>query len=179
MEFTEEKAVEIVEKFNLDKKTVAVWRTRNKIPDKYANADFKIRVPISERADMIKAERVISILKMDEINTPTIQELVKAPLMDIVRAKSTFTVEELISTAKEISRLKIDVVRLIEKNNQAMIKRLLADERIKYYVICRNTMTDNDIKSISFALNKGTGIDNYMYNRLKDAFVKFAIQLNT
>ena len=179
MEFTEEKALEIIEKFQLDKKTVAVWMNRGKSPDKYANEDYVVRVPISDRADLIKADRVISILKMNEINRPVMQELIKAPISDIVQKKSTFTQAELICSVKEINRLKIDIVKSIEKNNQTILKKLIADERIKYYVILRVTMNDNDIKSLSFALNKGAGVDSYVFTRLKDPFAKFAIQLNT
>lgn len=107
------------------------------------------------------------------------QELIKAPISDIVQKKSTFTQAELICSVKEINRLKIDIVKSIEKNNQTILKKLIADERIKYYVILRVTMNDNDIKSLSFALNKGAGVDSYVFTRLKDAFAKFAIQLNT
>jgi hypothetical protein len=178
MQFTEENALIIVEKFNLNKSTIAVWRTRNKIPDKYSDPNFLPRIAITDRIDLLKSERVKSVLKMKEINTPVMQGLINAPISDIIADKSTFTKEELTLSAKEINRIKIDVVKMIDKNNQVLLKKLLADERLKYYTILRATLSDNDIKSVYFSLNKGAGIDTYTYNRIKDAYAKFAIQLN-
>jgi len=178
MEFSEEKATEIIEKFGLDVKTIRVWRTRGTIPEKYNNPDFEIRTPVTERAELIRQERVCEILRMSEINIPVFQELIKSPVSDVVRGKSTFTANELLSAEKEVRKLKIDVLRLTEKNIQANLKKIISDSRIKHYIILRYTLKDNDIKSIQFALEKSNGIDSFMFEKVKDAFVKFAIQLN-
>jgi len=43
MQFDENKAAEIVEKFGLKKKTIMVWRTRGAIPDRYFSEGFAIK----------------------------------------------------------------------------------------------------------------------------------------
>ena len=57
MEFNEEKAKGIVEKYNLSDNTVRVWRSRNTIPDKYSDGNYQPAPEIS-KADRIILNRI-------------------------------------------------------------------------------------------------------------------------
>lgn len=176
MKFTEEKAREVVDRFSLDEKTIAVWRHRGKIPDKYAKLEPEKTGTISGNADKIIAQRIIDILKSEDINRATIKNLSGVlNLHDIVAKKSTFTESGLISVKKEINRLKIDVVKSV--NSERLLSKLLSDKRIKYYSILRYSMSDDEIKRIAYQAKKST-IDKNLLLKAKDAFAVFALKLN-
>lgn len=176
MQFEEKKAAEIIEKFNLDEKTVKVWKTRGKIPDKYAEADYKVEKRITGNADKVTADRILSIIKSDEINASTLSELAGiANMVDIQRGKSTLTESQLISLKKEINRLKVDIKKAL--NQEYLFKKIIVDKRIKYYPILRYSLTDSEIKQLIWQAEKSF-IERDLLQRAKDSFIVFLLKLN-
>lgn len=176
MQFEEEKANEIIKKFNLDEKTVKVWKTRGKIPDKYAGTDYKVEQRISGNADKVTADRILSIIQSDEINASTLSELAGiANMRDILRQKSTLTESQLVSLKKEINRLKIDIKNSL--NQEYLFKKIIVDKRIKYYPILRYSFTDNEIKQLIWQAEKSF-IERDLLQRAKEAFIVFLFKLN-
>lgn len=174
MIFDESKAIEIIRKHNLSDTTLRVWKTRGSIPDKYSKEDYVKRETISSRADKIISKRVCNILLMSEINTAVISEIINCPeLNDIVRGKNSFSGPELLSAIKEIKRLKIDVLKTFESYSPHKMNILLHDERIKPFAVCRD-FTKRELQNL-----REKGLDNKIdFEKLKDCFVKFAIQLS-
>jgi hypothetical protein len=176
MQFDEKKADEIIKKFNLDEKTVKVWRTRGKIPDRYADSDYKVEKRITGNADKVTAERILSIIQSNEINASTITELAGiANMVDIQRGKSTLTEEQLISIKKEINRLKVDIKNAL--NQEYLFKKIIVDKRIKYYPILRYSFTDSEIKQLIWQAEKSF-IERDLLQRAKEAFIVFLFKLN-
>lgn len=175
MKFDEKKAIEVIKRYNLNENTLGVWKTRSSIPDRYFKDDFVKREAITERADRIISERVKKILKMKELNVTVFRELLKCPLTDIANNKSTFSPNELFRTVKEIKRLRIDVLKTFEHYSPLLVKKLIVeDKRVKPFVICKNFLSKRELQTI-----REQGLDSKAdFKKLKDAFVKFAIQLS-
>lgn len=175
MQFEEKKAIEIIQRFGLSETTLKVWRSRGSIPDRYLNDDFQKREAITKRADALKADRVCSILSMKELNIKFFSEILKCPaLFDIARKKSTFTDSELLEAIKEIKRLRLDVIKAFEMYSPSKVERLLKDKRIKPFVITQCFMQKKELQSIK----RNALVSRMDFERLKDPFMKFAIQLS-
>ena len=74
MEFDEAKSKEIAARCGLSEKTVNVWRHRGRIPDKYADEDYR-PVPEPSKADRIKLDRITELKSNDYINFTVLAEL--------------------------------------------------------------------------------------------------------
>lgn len=175
MQFDEKKAAEIIQRFGLSETTLKVWRSRGSIPDRYAKEQFQKREAITGRADRLKADRVCSILRMNELNIKFFSETLKcSSLFDISRKKSTFTDSELLEAIKEIKRLRLDVIKTFEMYSPSKVERLLKDKRIKPFVITQCFMQKKELQSI----RRNALVSRMDFERLKDPFMKFALQLS-
>lgn len=105
----------MVNKFSLNEKTIAVWRTRGAIPDKYSKTDAPVN-KVSTLQDKRTAQRIIEVLSNDKLNIRKIGELcgIEANRMqDIRRGKTYITEEELLELKKVINRLKLSTAKSI------------------------------------------------------------------
>lgn len=175
MDFSEEKAQEIISKYGLSEKTLRVWKTRRSIPDKYLNDEYKKSIPVSVNSDKIMQERIISILNMPELNRKTIVQLSGCDMTrvnGVCAHKSTFTKEEMFALQKEIKRLKIDILKYTSRYSDSFSK-IVKDKRLKLFVI---------IKDRSFArkldYSATTSISQLDFRQAVDYYAKVAIQLN-
>ncbi len=75
MEYNEEKALALIERHGLSQKTNKVWKTRGKIPERYADDTYVI----PERIEGKKAKRLNEVLSNEKIN---LRELTKAANVD-------------------------------------------------------------------------------------------------
>lgn len=177
MEFSEQKAKEIVEAHDLDYKTIAVWRTRNKIPDRYAVPSFKIEKRKElNRADEILQSRMLDVMRLPSINSGVYAEIVGKNLFDVVAGKSSFTEGQFILLKKEINRLKVDILKAIE--NERLLKKIIFDKRIKYNLVLKYTMYQSEIKSLVYYISKDAPLDRFQKEKVKNAMVKLALELN-
>ena len=75
MEFSEEKATEIISRFGLDEKTLKVWRTRGAIPEKYFREGFEIKEKAKGERNEQLVRDVMRILSFKKINMASIFRL--------------------------------------------------------------------------------------------------------
>ena len=175
MEFNEEKAQEIISKYELSEKTLRVWKTRRSIPDKYANEGYGKVEPIFGNGDKLMQERIISILNMPELNRKTIVELSNCNLTrvnGVCAHKSTFTKEEMFALQKEIKRLRLDILKYTSRYSESFSK-IVKDKRIKLFVIIKDKYFARKLN-----YNATTSISYTDFKQAVDYFVRFAIQLN-
>lgn len=178
MEFNEEKAKELIDKYSLSPTTLKVWETRNRIPDKYADESYENPIFITEKADYIIWNRVLSVLQMKEINTDTFIHLVKADrarFYATIKGKSRVTVNEFTGFIKEIKRLKIDILKWTEKYTEKGFMNLISDERLKHFVIANN---DYIGKRLQHGREGRLILCENDFIEVRDNYIKVAIQLN-
>ncbi|SPY23626.1 Uncharacterised protein [Odoribacter splanchnicus] len=176
MDFDAQIAREIIDKYNLSEKTLRVWKSRGHIPEQYSREEYKKVNPISESADKIIQERIISVLNMPEINRRTVIKLANC---DITRVngvcahKNTFTKEEMFSLEKEIKRLRLDILKYTENFSESFLK-LVGDKRLKLFVVLKDRSLAKRLSYIS----KTNNLAKYEYEQAVDYYIKVAIQLN-
>lgn len=139
MEYNEEKAKEIISQHGLSPKTDKVWKTRGKIPDKYAREGFEMRKPLS-RAEIEKQDYLKKIIRSEKINTEYWGESAGLPrilIFDVGRDRQNMSQQELLKVVKALQKFRIQVKEVIElcqgKNvygkaqNEALLKLLRSD----------------------------------------------------
>lgn len=127
MKFTEEKAKEIVQKHGLSEKTLAVWRSRNKIPDKYANEGFEKRQSLT-RKDTQSYNRLLEVLSLKGLNKTAIAEISgisPQTLIDVRRKEYKLSEQQLIALKSTINQLKIDIAKVFTHSAHEQRKRAL------------------------------------------------------
>lgn len=117
MEYTPEKAAEIIAAFNLSPTTNKVWKTRGRIPDRYASGEpTPIRATASTKVEKLSYERLIEVLKNPKIRTKAIFDLIGVnygKYKDAVRADRTVPLD---STVTESLRLEIKKIQVGFRN---------------------------------------------------------------
>lgn len=176
MKFNEEKAKEIVEKYNLSDKTVKVWRSRNAIPDKYADENYKPAPEVS-KADRIILNRIKELKESGCINLTVLAELSGMDvtrLKDAVSGKGRIRKDELEKVVMELKKLKVFINNHLQ-NSPGKLKRLLENKLLKFYVV---NGKDDWAKSVYYAISKENQLSQHDFMRLKDNYIKVYIMLN-
>ncbi len=176
MKFDEEKARQIIDKYNLSQTTLKVWKSRGSIPDRYTKEDYKMAIPVLEKGDKIMQDRLISILNMPELNRKTIIQLAGCNAIrvnGVCLHKSTFTKEEIFALQKEIKRLRLDILKYTQKYSESFVK-LLKDNRLKLYVIIPDKLFARKLNY----LKDNSNISCIDFNQAVEYYIKVAIQLN-
>jgi len=180
MEFNDEKAFEIVRKFGLDEKTIKVWRTRGRIPDKYADPDFAMRKNISP-ALVVKHDRLTDILQSGYIHLNAFAKLSQIALHKLQDAmpgtarRVLLSEQDLIKAETELKRLKISIAKVYEKFSPLLFKRMLLSPVIAYTVV----VTDRQlIDRISYIRRGKAEPDKALWLAVKDNYVIFALKLS-
>ena len=176
MEFNEEKAKEIVERYNLSDNTVGVWRNRNRIPDKYSDENYQ-PTPEVGKADKIILARIKELKEKDCINFSTLAELAGMDtqrLYDAVKGKGRIRKDELDKVVMELKKLKVFINNHLQ-NSPGKLKRLFENKLLKFYVI---NGKDEWSKSVYYAISKENQLSQHDFMRLKDNYIKTYIMLN-
>jgi len=120
MEFCEVKAIEIVKKFNLNEKTIRVWKTRNSIPDKYEKMEKPV-VKIKGEHDIQTQKNIVRVLNRGDLSKINVSSLARLAnvnsqkLTDVIRGKSgLLTTDELLAIKKAINILRIEAKEINE-----------------------------------------------------------------
>lgn len=176
MEFDEEKAREIVAKYGLSEKTILVWKSRNRIPDKYADENYN-PAPEASKADRIILSRIKELKEAGYINFAVLAELAGVDmqrLYDAVRGKGRIGKDELEKVVLELKKLKAFINNNLQ-NRPAVLKRLMDNKLIKYYSV---NGKDEWAKAMYYALSKQNQLSQADFMRLKDNYIKIYIMLN-
>ncbi len=179
MEFDEQKAVEIIKKFNLSEKTFRVWKSRNKIPNKYLKEDFKLPEKQS-KADALLQQRITEIFKSGKINQSVFLELCgirKDKYVDVNKGKSNYTPSEIIKIKSELNKLRLEIAKTFEKFSERQFLNLLNNPLLKYSVIIKNIPRSDGYDQISYFKRGKHPNPIWIWERVRDEYIIFAMKL--
>jgi hypothetical protein len=127
MEFTEETAKQVAEKFGLDDKTIRVWKTRNSIPDRYFKEDYQHREKMdkSGKIEQLKVNRLIEVLSNPKLQTIAICKIAgitqKWLMNELTRSvdkrdgKVVYLSDtEYLSISNEIKKLRLEIKSILD-----------------------------------------------------------------
>lgn len=175
MDYNEEKARELIEKYRLSPSTLNVWKCRGKIPDKYLREDYQPTEAVT-RADAIRLSRLQDINKTELLNFTAIAEVCGIPqqqLADALRRKARISSEEIDKVETEIKKIRALIHNNIQFNNPAKLKKIFNCPEIKFYKVCGK---DNWAKSMYYNLSKENQLSKNDYEQLKDYYFRALIQ---
>lgn len=187
MEFTEQKAKEVVDKFSLSEKTIAVWRMRGAIPNKYAKPDIPIK-KVEGLKDNRKAERLVEVLNNDKLNVRKLGELCgidENRIQDIRRGKTFITESELTELSKAINRLKIDTAKALSALSNRMrigssslfdVFKLVHREEIKLFIVMKQDRAN--CNAVKYASDNKTDLSAPVCSYLRDCLDILLLELN-
>lgn len=170
MEYTDEKAREIVNKYNLSPSTMNGWRWRGAIPDKYGNPDYKPTKKVS-KADKVILARLAEVIGRGYINFSVLCEILridKQAVYDAMRGKGRVSRDDLDRIITELKRLRVFIKNNLI-NNPSKLKSLLENKELKFYVI---NGSDNWAKSMYWAMSQENYLAAVDFDRLQDNYVK-------
>jgi hypothetical protein len=187
MNFDEEKAREIVERFGLSESTIKVWKTRGSIPNKYANPDYTQPAKVSGVKDERLEERIKTILSNQKLNKSKLAELAG---IDLQRMKGYYsnrvrmTPGDLIELKKAINHLKIDAIKAVNDlaNRQVgfsvTVKRFVEREEVSLQTLLKGDISRYN--EVYGRLKKGTevGTPHPTIAFLRECIAEFITELN-
>lgn len=170
MEYTEEKAREIIEKYELSPTTMKVWRTRGAIPDKYNNPEY---TPIEKasKADKVILARLAELNSRGYINFSVLCDVAKVNkqvIYDAMRMKGRIDRNDLDKIVLELKRLRVFIKNNLV-NSPMKLRSLFDNKTLKFYVV---NGKDEWAKSMYWAMSNGNDIAADDFDRLKDNYVK-------
>ncbi len=111
MDYSPEKAAEIISEFNLSPTTNKVWKTRGSIPDKYASGEpIPGRNVPSSMADRMAYKSLLNVLSSPKIKTKALFEIIGtnySKYKDAVRPNKTVPLD-----ANVIKRLQVEISKI-------------------------------------------------------------------
>lgn len=158
MDFDLETAKAIVKKHNLSEKTILVWKNRGKIPDKYADENYKI----SEKVDKKFIDHLYKIFSSKYLNKSNFISVNASRQSDIKRGTARVTEDEYMLIKKELIALKNKFLKVKEQRSFdgriRELKLFLTDKLIhKYLFSDKNTEEKYNIeKIVTDRTNMGT-----------------------
>lgn len=166
--FDEETAKEIIEKFNLDLKTIKVWRTRGKIPDRYFDPEYDHSEGLKDHDT--EYQKFIEILGYKEIASTKFRCL-KQKGADVQRKKDRMTKNERIGFKTEVTELRNKLRAFIDAPSERTIKPLLTDGRLHPTLLFSNAVQSQVLKGHQLLTDKQKlelkVLAMSLYNRLK------------
>lgn len=177
MEFNEDRAKEIIEKFSLDIKTLRVWKSRNSIPDRYFDENYQPAEKV-EAAGRIILSRLAELRKSEVLNFSVIAKLAgvdRDRINDAIKG-GCINRSDIDAFVKEIKKQRVFILNsLLERQEQKKLNRLLENKGIKHYVILGKNSWSN---SIIYALQNQYPIAEIDYIQLKDLYLRATILMN-
>lgn len=132
MEFNETLALELIEKYQLGKNTIKVWKTRGKIPDKYFSGNYQKPEPIAESD--INLKMVIAFLERDDIVTSrfvALAGILPQKYLDVKRKKYALNKQEIMALKKVIVSFFNDLKKITDTDKgEKLLKTLLSRHMI-------------------------------------------------
>lgn len=161
MEFSEEKASQVIEKLGLDPKNIIKWRFRKSIPDKYFKEESTNKM--TEREVSFKSDTLQDILlSSDKINTTAICEYAGVKREKVYKVKSkkaTFSESEIVALRGIINKIKIEITEVISLIEQyasfsEKAQRAFLVLTSKKYFFIKNTFGEEPGKKVERYMNK-------------------------
>ena len=181
MEFNVETAKDIVKKYNLDEKTIRVWKKRNAIPDKYFNADYKPSVKADGESDEQLIKDILRILDYGKINISSFLRLAKVKpywLGDIKQKGIVPKKDELLAVKKAIQTLRLEATKALTELNredftsgQIRVKNFLSRKEVVLHVFFKRDRTAKIVHSYIYG-RRSTFPAEYS-NDIAQAFAEF------
>lgn len=109
MVFDELKATDIIEKFGLPKTKIAIWRSRNAIPNKYFNIDYSPVNELIKSFNYIDFSYVISIINTKKFKLSIINDecgFSKNKIHRVIKRQTRFTYNDYMLLIYESDNLK-------------------------------------------------------------------------
>ncbi len=176
MKFDIKRAEEIVSKYKLSKKTVRVWKMRDKIPDKYSDDNYNHR--IISKAGNIKHERLFDLLNSGTINIAVLAGLTgigEIKFADAKRDKTRLSDADVNKCIAELKRLKITIAKAFKTYQPFLLEKLLNNPLIHYSKVIKNKEL---ISQVSYVRNRKVETYEALWINLKDEYIIFAMTLN-
>jgi len=152
MDYNEQQALDIIQRFGLNESTNAVWRSRGKIPDKYFREGFQIKEKASGEKDMQAIRDIRRIFGYGKLNSASIARLLDikpSRMMDIIFNDITPTKDEILAIKKVINTIRLEsrvVLSEFSKNaisgiSLSKLKFFLGRDEIKLFAFFENRET--------------------------------------
>lgn len=182
MNYSDILAQEIIDRFKLESKIKKIWKTRNKIPDKYSNPDYKLP-EAPDKSKLILQKRILEILKYEFLNSSLLSKvagLSRTRMYDAKREKaSPFSTDEILVLKKEINRLRLLIIKTFEHRSDSALRDLVKSDMILLRpLILRSGGTNTDYDRASRFRRGEYHLNDSDYFTIKDAYIKIALQLS-
>lgn len=182
MEYDKEKALEIIEKFNLSPKTLMVWKLRGNIPNKYLKADAPVN--IIDNSKLEEAERIKEILKTGYFNISRLSEVTNISLDRIFylkKSKSKMTEDEYLAFKKTINNIRLKLKKIdfekIRKGVESEEKKFLrlhSNKLLVWNVILNRDDVDKSLRSLRYGSSVNFPVDRLDF--IQDCVVVFLLK---
>lgn len=175
MEYTDEKAKEIIEHFGLKEQIAKLWKCRGRIPDKYADDNYSQPDPIG-KADKVKLSRLNEVLKEDVLNLRVICQVSGVDyqkFFDALRGKGRIGSQDVEKVSLELKKLKT-FIRNNWDNSPEKLKKLAENPELKFYCIHGKDTWGNTIYK---SVHEGRQLFQNDFMKLKDNYMKVYILL--
>lgn len=144
MKFDETRAIKIVSDFNLSKKTIATWKKRGAIPDRYSSKVPGLKeLTALEIVQFDKIKRAFSSSKLNKSVIAQASSISPSRMNDCLRGKSHLYQHELIALKKTINEVRCLVTNFLNISKSALpsssteesFLKIINDPRIVPFVL--------------------------------------------
>ena len=149
MDYDENKAKEIIQKYNVSKTTCRVWKNRGKIPSKYLNERYKPRESFSKNAGEYKRLREVLFLREIRLKKLATNIIPYQAIIDFKYEKQTVSKVQYNELRSQIIMFRGKIRNFLGKeSNRANRKQLIEffwnEPRIKNKTVFRNAGVNPD-----------------------------------
>lgn len=168
MKYTEKKALEIIEKFELSPNTLKVWKSRDKIPDKYFKEGFQKPEKLTSKQD----NQLKQLIKIEFLNFACMS-VKYSKIQDYKRQdekQTKLSKQDFILLLADVSQVLTKLRAFKSVPNNKNLSTLTADKRIKKFVLFRDNklaldrfknkrdVYDYEFKSMKLEATKATNL---------------------
>lgn len=186
MKFDEKTAENIRKKYNLSKKTVKVWKSRNKIPDRYFEENYSKRVvtPVTRKIN----GQIRDILQTGKIHIANLSESagVKQHLILDMYARDEsdprriyLSSENTKKIVNQLKKLQVEITETFKTYNLKNFTSLLQNPLIYRHRVVKRDKKLND-KFYYIVKHSDKASDDYIretWNEARDHFFVFRMEL--
>lgn len=144
MEFTEQIAAELKQKYNIPVATINTWRSRGNIPDKYFSSYSRASELTSAQQVEVTKIRQTFLTLSEKINKRTLANVTGINIVDFMRNKYTLTASDIVTLKTHLNEVRAAAKNLLSELNkrttiteqgQRMLYNFICDKRLKCFVI--------------------------------------------
>ena len=170
MIFEEEKAIEIIEKYGLPKKQLAIWRSSNHIPNKYNKKDYSVYTDMIYQQDNLIFSQVAKIIQTRKLKQSVLNDICgfsKNKLNRVVQQEGMLSYDEYIRLIEECNKIKEFTVKAYDAlkfQNKELLDLFFSLEAINVMAICEN----NNVLYTKINQSKNSAKKNFPFEYLED-----------